>query len=184
MVRRRWGRKEQGDPAPPRDPTEGRSHGGARPTAEDADDLESRLTEVTSSFQRPPTADELRAAFSRRHPDDEPPLPREDSFTEQFPTESLFVQTDDAPEVEEVHHSEDRSRTTGDYYYDPEDAWAVLGLPSGASWKEIAGAHRRLAMRHHPDRLLDAPAEERARSEETMREVNVAYNVLRRLTGH
>ena len=107
-----------------------------------------------------------------------------DSFTEQFPTESLFVHEVDEPDPEEVHHAEDRSRTTGDYYYDPEDAWAVLGLPSGASWKEIAAAHRRLAMRHHPDRLLDATPEERESSEETMREVNVAYNVLRRLTGH
>ena len=139
---------------------------------------------MTSSFDRPPTAEELRAAFSRRHTDDEPLPPREDSFTKQFPTESLFVPTVEEPELEEIHHAEDRSRTTGDYYYDPEDAWAVLGLTPGAPWKDIAAAHRRLAMRHHPDRLLDASPEDRAASEDTMREVNVAYNVLRRLTGN
>jgi DnaJ-domain-containing protein 1 len=139
---------------------------------------------VTSTFDRPPTAEELRAAFSRRHTDDDPPPAREDSFTKQFPTESLFVPTIEEPELEENLHAEDRSRTTGDYYYDPEDAWAVLGLTPGSPWKEIAAAHRRLAMRHHPDRLLDASPKERAASEETMREVNVAYNVLRRLTGN
>ena len=179
MGLRRWGRKERDDDASP--PDRHRDEGRAAP---DDDDLESRLGAVTSNFDRPPTAEELRAAFARRS-DDETAAPcRTDDFTSRFPTETLFVPTIDEPVAEEVHHAEDRSRTTGDYYYDPEDAWAVLGLASGASWREVAAAHRRLAMRHHPDRLLDASPEERAASEETMREVNVAYNVLRRLTGN
>ena len=39
-------------------------------------------------------------------------------------------------------------------------------------------------MKHHPDRLLDSSDEDRERSEAIMREINVAYSVLRRLTGH
>ena len=154
----------------------------------DDEDLESRLGPVPSAYERPPTAEELRAAFGRRPRDegDEPARSAVGDFASRYPTETLFVATpiDDEPLVEEPVAAEDRSRTTGDYYYDPEDAWAVLGLQPGASWKQISAAHRQLAMRHHPDRLLDATPEQRRASEDTMREVNVAYSVLRRLTGH
>ena len=176
-VVRRW-RKERkerdGDP----DPSDDDAADASPPTD---DDLEARLAAVTSRFDRPPTPEELRAAFRRRHDEPDEPAPAAD-FTSRFTTESLFATTPVQDHVEPG--LDDRSRTKGDYYYDPEDAWAVLGLPSGASWKEIAAAHRRLAMEHHPDRLLDASPDERAASEEAMREINVAYSVLRRLTGH
>ena len=185
----RWRvRKERADSADaPEDRRDRRAEvpGDAEDGRDDAD-LSSRLEAVTSNFTRPPTAEELRAAFSRRHVDDEPPPRRADEFSARYPTETLFYATPEEPESDPVEHafSEDRSRTKGDYYYDPEDAWGVLGLQPGAPWKQIAAAHRRLAMQHHPDRLLDATPEQRAASEETMREVNVAYSVLRRLTGN
>lgn len=150
----------------------------SRPT----DDLDARLDAVTSRFATPPSAEELRAAFGRKKEAVEP-TPPEEAFTQRYPTETLFVPTVDDP-VEEFLEAEDRSRTRGDYYYDPDDAWAVLGVRPGAPWKEIAAAHRRLAMQHHPDRLLDQSPEARAESEALMRDVNVAYNVLRRLTGN
>lgn len=34
----------------------------------------------------------------------------------------------------------------------PEQPWQALGVPREASREEIEGAHRRLAMKHHPDR--------------------------------
>lgn len=149
------------------------------------DELSRRLDAVTSGFRTPPTAEQLRAAFSRRTAtEDEPPLERPKAFQETYTAESLFQPTIDEPPVDDAAHGEDRSRTRGDYYYDPQDAWAVLGLRSGASWGEIAAAHRRLAKEHHPDRQVDATPEERAASEATMRDINVAYSVLRRLTGH
>lgn len=147
------------------------------------EDLESRLGAASSAFATPPTAEELRAAFSRKKDDDTPPPRPNDTFSTRYSAESLFAATSDEELVEEFLVGEDRSRTSGDYYYDPADAWAVLGLQPGATWKEITGAHRRMAMKHHPDRLVGASAEQRAKSEETMREVNVAYSVLRRLTG-
>lgn len=179
---KRWqrGRKDSADDRrTPRDPEAAES---------DPDDLESRLGPVPSAYQRPPSAEELRAAFTRKRPaeEEEAPRPTGDDFASRFPTETLFVSTPIEPDAigGDPVFSEDRSRTTGDYYYDPEDAWGVLGLQPGASWKQIAAAHRRLAMQHHPDRLLDATPEQREASEATMREINVAYNVLRRLTGH
>lgn len=153
-------------------------------TGEDREDLEARLGAASSAFAKPPTAEELRAAFSRKKHDDAPPPRPNDTFSARYSAESLFVATDDEELVEEFLVGEDRSRTSGDYYYDPADAWAVLGLQPGATWKEITSAHRRMAKMHHPDRLVGVSAERRRDSEETMREVNVAYSVLRRLTGH
>ena len=191
----RWRvRKERADPVDAR-PDAGEQAGEDDPEAtgnvpeernhRDAG-LTSRIDAVTSNFARPPTAEELRAAFSRRQEEDEPPPRRTDEFASQYPTETLFHTTPHEPEPDPVEPSpgDDRSRTKGDYYYDPEDAWGVLGLEPGAAWRQIAAAHRRLAMQHHPDRLLNATPEQRAASEETMREVNVAYSVLRRLTGN
>ena len=60
------------------------------------------------------------------------------------------------------------------------DPYEVLGLPLYATWDQVTAAHRRLAKQHHPDRLLDASEEDRAASEERMRQINQAYNELRR----
>lgn len=166
---------EDGRPADDED----RRHAATRP---EEDELEARLDAVTSRFRHPPTPEELRAAFGRKPVQDQP-APSGKDFAASYPTESLFVPTIDDP-VEIPTEAEDRSKSRGDYYYDPDDAWGVLGVRPGAAWSEIAAAHRRLAMVHHPDRLLDSPEEERAASEEAMREINVAYSVLRRLTGN
>lgn len=173
--RRRRGRR----PVEPTD-TEPDQHDDA--TAADHDELGSRLDEVTSNFAHPPTPEELRAAFGRK-PVGEAPAPRRDDFVSSYPAESLFAPTLDDP-IDLSSAIDDRSQTRGDYYYDPDDAWAVLGVRPGATWPEITAAHRRLAKIHHPDRLLNASAQERDRSEDTMRDVNVAYSVLRRLTGN
>lgn len=154
---------------------------------EPVEDLAARLDAVTSNFAAPPTAEELRARLGGRPKVDAPPPPRAESeFARSFPTETLFSPTyeDDFGSEPEPSAGEDRSRTTGNYYYDPEDAWAVLGLQAGASWTDVASAHKRLAKKHHPDRLVDASPAEREASEAAMRDINVAYSVLRRLLGH
>lgn len=158
---------------------EDRRHAATRP---EDDELAARLDAVSSRFRHPPTPEELRAAFGRKPVQDRPPPPTKD-FAASYPADSLFVPTIDDP-VELPGEAEDRSRSRGDYYYDPDDAWGVLGVRPGAEWSEIAAAHRRLAKVHHPDRLLDSPDDERAASEKAMREINVAYSVLRRLTGN
>ena len=172
---KRRGRTEESDGRPAR---ERRDHA----TRPDDDDLDARLDAVSSRFDKPPTPEELRAAFGRKR-DEERPAPRTQDFASSYPTDTLFSSTIDEP-MDDPTEAEDRSRSKGDYYYDPENAWAVLGVAPGASWHEIAAAHRRLAMVHHPDRLLDSSQEDRERSEAIMREINVAYSVLRRLTGH
>lgn len=55
-----------------------------------------------------------------------------------------------------------------------DDPHAVLGVPRGASRRQIAAAYRRLAKRHHPDVDSDPDAADR------MRRINAAW---RRLSG-
>jgi len=66
---------------------------------------------------------------------------------------------------------------------DETDPYVVLGIPPTASWDEITGAHRRLAKEHHPDRLVDPTPEERERSDDRIRDLNIAYMELRRRKG-
>lgn len=190
---KRWqrGRKDRdrrdppiSDPASTETPSDPVEEPG--PDLHDEGDLASRLDSVTSRYERPPTAEELRAAFSRKstHDTDLPSAPQR-SFESTYTVESLFVATgEDLPDEGPETIIDDRSRTVGNYYYDPDDAWAVLGLEAGASWEKISSSHRRLAKLHHPDRLVHASPEEREAAEARMRDINVAYSVLRRLTGH
>lgn len=60
------------------------------------------------------------------------------------------------------------------------DPYAMLGLPLYASWEAVTSAHRRLAKQFHPDMMVGAPDEERSAADERMREINRAYNQIRR----
>ena len=60
------------------------------------------------------------------------------------------------------------------------DPYGVLGLPVYATWGEVTAAHRRLAKQYHPDVMIHAADDERAAAEEQMREINRAYNQIRR----
>ncbi|MFB3739790.1 MAG: J domain-containing protein, partial [Candidatus Velamenicoccus archaeovorus] len=64
-----------------------------------------------------------------------------------------------------------------------EDPYVVLGLPRGASQDQIRAAYRRLAQIYHPDRYQGAPADVRAEAERRMKQVNAAYDALRKGTA-
>jgi molecular chaperone DnaJ len=53
------------------------------------------------------------------------------------------------------------------------DYYAVLGVPSSASDKELSRAYKKLAKQHHPDANSGNPA-----AEERFKEVNAAYEVV------
>jgi len=55
------------------------------------------------------------------------------------------------------------------------DYYEILGINKGASQAEIKKAYRRLALRHHPDRVS---ADKKQEAEETFKEVSEAYEVL------
>jgi curved DNA-binding protein CbpA len=60
----------------------------------------------------------------------------------------------------------------------PRNPFTVLELPLDASADAIKGAWRRLARQHHPDVVSSDPATEK-RSNQTMAEINAAYQELR-----
>ena len=62
----------------------------------------------------------------------------------------------------------------------PASAYDVLGLPADASDAEVDKAYRRLMSRFHPDKVAGAPPEERDQAERRAREINTAYDRIRR----
>lgn len=62
-----------------------------------------------------------------------------------------------------------------------ESAFRTLGLEPGAPWDDVVLAHRQMAKRFHPDRLIHAEDHEQAEGEQKMIEVNAAYETLRKL---
>jgi DnaJ-domain-containing protein 1 len=97
-----------------------------------------------------------------KKPVEEPP--KKSAFNEYYSTESLFVST---PED----------------LFEEDDPYAVLGVPSSATWEQITRAHRSLAKKFHPDRLVDMSDDERAKGEVRIRDLNIAYMELRRRRG-
>ena len=61
-----------------------------------------------------------------------------------------------------------------------DDPYAVLGLRDDASDGEIDRAYRRLIAQYHPDRLTGAADELRLQAEDKAREINAAYERIRR----
>ena len=61
--------------------------------------------------------------------------------------------------------------------------YAILGLSSGADFSEIKGAYRKLSMQYHPDKVAHLGEEFREVAEEKMKEINNAYEYLKRKFG-
>ncbi len=98
-----------------------------------------------------------------------PEEPKQSAFEQYYTSESLFDWSGDDAD--------------GEHVLDHSDPYVVLGLPTSATWEEISSAHRRLAKLHHPDHQQDATPEERARCEERIRQLNIAYTELRHRKG-
>ena len=58
--------------------------------------------------------------------------------------------------------------------------YEVLGVERGASQEEISSAYRRLVQQYHPDRVADLGPELREVAEQRMKEINGAYQELKK----
>ncbi len=63
------------------------------------------------------------------------------------------------------------------------DPYAILGLTSDASEREIKRAYRKLISQHHPDKLGDVPDALKQRAEERARDINTAYEKIQAQRG-
>jgi len=61
-----------------------------------------------------------------------------------------------------------------------EQYFRVLGLAPGVTFEEIKRAYRRLSMEYHPDKVAHLGEEFRRVAEEKMKEINVAYQHLKK----
>ncbi len=64
-----------------------------------------------------------------------------------------------------------------------EKYYAVLGLSPGASFTEIKAAYRKLSMQYHPDKVGHLGEEFKKVAEEKMKEINQAYEFLKKRHG-
>lgn len=95
---------------------------------------------------------------------------------------SFGLPLDEAPPPEPVGDDEppeDAEDAEDAGEIDPSDPYAVLRVDPSATWEEIVDAHRRMARRHHPDRLFGQSEAEVAAAEEQIRRINIAYQELR-----
>lgn len=63
---------------------------------------------------------------------------------------------------------------------DPRSPYDVLGVTPEASSREIRRAYQSLMRQYHPDRLEDMAPELRALAEQRTKEINAAYDQLKR----
>jgi len=63
---------------------------------------------------------------------------------------------------------------------DEDKYYAILGLSPGADFSEIKAAYRKLSMKYHPDKVGHLGEEFKKVAEEKMKEINNAYEYLKR----
>lgn len=61
----------------------------------------------------------------------------------------------------------------------PKDYYQILGVSRNASDEDIKKAYRKMALKYHPDRLVNASEKERKDAEEKLKEISEAYSVLK-----
>jgi DnaJ like chaperone protein len=66
---------------------------------------------------------------------------------------------------------------------DAERYYTILGLAPGVSFAEVKTAYRKLSMQYHPDKVGHLGEEFKKVAEEKMKEINSAYEFLKRRQG-
>lgn len=80
----------------------------------------------------------------------------------------------------EAKHQYNRQSGAGAGYDSAEKHLATLGLQSSATPEEIKKAYRKMSMQYHPDKVRHLGDEFRGVAEEKMKEINAAYDFLKK----
>jgi hypothetical protein len=129
-----------------------RLHGGAETQ---------RVSFVGTAFVRTPRTSSRFAEAPAPPTADTPEAPGR--FTEYYTYESLFTAPPESGETVELID---------------EAAFEMLGLEADADWEQVVTAYRRIVKQIHPDRLVDATAEEVDAANQRLSDVNLAYSRL------
>ena len=82
-------------------------------------------------------------------------------------------------DVESMLHLDDGSSSEGSL----DDAYKVLGVSPDASDKEVRDAYRRMALKHHPDRVASLGEDIRKAAEKKFQEINAAKEKIWKARG-
>ena len=76
-------------------------------------------------------------------------------------------------------------RTGPEYGYNPApvSAYEVLGISTDATEDEVKTAYRKLAMRHHPDRVASLGQDIQKKAEAEFCKINEAYESIKKYKG-
>ena len=77
----------------------------------------------------------------------------------------------------------DTSSIISMYYKDSGAAYAVLEISPSASDDEVRSAYRRMAMKHHPDKVASLGPEVQKAAEEKFRKIQEAYETIKKERG-
>ena len=79
--------------------------------------------------------------------------------------------------------SQDAASVIAMYYKDAESAYAVLEISPSATDEEVKSAYRRMAMKHHPDKVATLGPEVQKAAEEKFRKIQEAYETIKKERG-
>ena len=79
--------------------------------------------------------------------------------------------------------SQDMESLKSMFYKDTESAYKVLEIDSNATADDIKTAYRKMAMKHHPDKVAYLGEEFRKAAEEKFRKLNEAYETIKKERG-
>lgn len=82
-------------------------------------------------------------------------------------------------DVESMLHLDNGSSSEGSL----DDAYKVLGVSPDASDKEVRDAYRRMALKHHPDRVASLGEDIRKAAEKKFQEINAAKEKIWKARG-
>lgn len=77
----------------------------------------------------------------------------------------------------------DTSSVIAMFYKDKESAYAVLEISSSATDDEVKAAYRRMAMKHHPDKVATLGQDVQKAAEEKFRKIQEAYETIKKERG-
>jgi DnaJ like chaperone protein len=69
------------------------------------------------------------------------------------------------------------------FYKDKESAYAVLEISASATDEEVKAAYRRMAMKHHPDKVATLGQDVQKAAEEKFRKIQEAYETIKKERG-
>ena len=69
------------------------------------------------------------------------------------------------------------------YWRDTDSAYSVLGISPSATDEEVKSAYRRMAMKHHPDKVATLGPDVQKAAEEKFRQIQQAYETIKKQRG-